>query len=56
LTALISDRLVAPSSIELRAALRYTGTRLPAGGTRAFRAAMPSRRAVLEFISNISKA
>ena len=44
-----------PASIELGAALRYTGTRLRMAD-RAFRGAAPASPADLEFIFNISKA
>jgi hypothetical protein len=43
-----------PASIELGAALRYTGTRLRMAD-RAFWGAAPASPAVQEFISNISK-
>ena len=44
-----------PASIELGAALRYTGTRLRMAD-RAFRDAAPPCLAIAEFILNISKA
>ena len=51
----IRARPALPASIELKAALRYTGTQLRTADG-AFRGAAPACRAILEFIFNISKA
>jgi acyl carrier protein len=48
-----SIRTALPASIELTAALRYTGTQLTGSGNTAYPATTPTNRSDLEFIFNI---